>query len=345
MKKILYLSCHCVLEYDELRLLRDIGYEVYTTDCYHRPKTPVIDRRPPLDIDDNEDFLRLFYSMCHTNSQNSDVKQEQHNNLLTEEIIDAFDIIMVMHLPRFVEQNWEKMKHKTVIWRTIGQSSPIIERDIQKYRDEGLKIVRYSPKERELSGFAGEDALIRFAKYPTDYLPYVGDQNYVMTFGQTAVDRGDYCRYDLMRKISNDFNFKLFGPGNTSSPLNFGEINYEKQMYELSRNKAYFYSGTWPASYTLNFIEALMSGIPVFALGEKLASKVGYFPYEVPDIIKSGQNGFCSDDIDLLKQSIRNVMTDPELRAQISKEGRNTAIELFGADNIKPQWKEFLNNI
>jgi len=38
-------------------------------------------------------------------------------------------------------------------------------------------------------------------------------------------------------------------------------------------------------------------------------------------------------------------MTDPELRAQISKEGRNTAIELFGADNIKPQWKEFLNNI
>jgi len=345
MKKLLYLCCHCVLEYDELRLLRELGYEVYTNDAYHRPKTPVVDRRPPLDIPDDEEYLKMFYNMCSVNATNDRVNPEQYNNLLTDELIESMDAIMIMHLPRFVEQNWDRIKHKTVIWRTIGQSTPEVEEKMQKYRGEGLKVVRYSPKERELDNYCGEDALIRFAKYPNDYLPYVGDQNYVMTFGQNVVGRGDHCRYDLIRDISREYNFKLFGPGNESAPMNYGELDYKDQIYELSRNKAYFYSGTWPASYTLNFIEALMSGIPVFALGSELASKVGHFPYEVSDIIKSGENGFCSDNVDILKQSIRRVMTDATLRYEISTEGRNTAIKLFGVDNIKPQWEKFLNNI
>jgi len=345
MKKLLYLSCHCVLEYDELRLLNDLGYDVFTNDAYHRPRTPVVNRRPPLDIPDNEDYLKRFYDMCHVNSINPDVKPEQYNNLLTDAMIDAFDVIMVMHLPRFIEQNWERIKHKTVIWRTIGQSTPDVEATITRYRDQGLKIVRYSPKERELPNYAGEDVMIRFGKYESDYLPYVGDQNYVMTFGQNVIGRNDHCRYDLIRSVARDYNFKLFGPGNTDAPMSYGELDYTTQLLQLSKNKAYLYSGTWPASYTLNFIEAWMSGIPVVALGEELTSKVGKFPYEVNSLIKHGENGFCSNNIKELKECIREVMIDNTLRKRISENGKKDASEIFGATTIKAQWKSFLETL
>lgn len=345
MKKLLYLSCHCVLEYDELRVLNELGYDVFTNDAYHRPRTPVVNRRPPLDIPDKPDYLQKFYEMCHINSNNPDVKPEQYNNLLTDAMIDAFDIIMIMHLPRFIEQNWERIKHKTVIWRTIGQSTPDVEAKMLRYREQGLKIIRYSPKERSLAHYVGEDTIIRFAKYESDYLPYVGDQNYVMSFGQNVIGRGDHCRYDLIRNVAKDYNFKLFGPGNVEAPMSYGEIDYASQLIELSKNKAYFYSGTWPASYTLNFIEAWMSGIPVIALGDELASKVGKFPYEVNSLIKHGETGFCCNNIKELKECIREVMVNVPLRKRISENGKKAAVELFGVDVIKPQWKSFLDTI
>lgn len=345
MKKLLYLCCHCVLEYDELRLLHELGYDVFTNDAYHRPKTPVVNRRPPLDIEDKPDYLQKFYDMCHVNSSNPDVKPEQYNNLLTDAMIDSFDTIMIMHLPRFIEQNWDRIKHKNVIWRTIGQSTADVEAKMQKYRAEGLKIVRYSPSERELGNYCGEDAMIRFAKYKNDYLPYVGDQNYVMTFGQNVVGRGDHCRYDLIRHVAKDFNFKLFGPGNQAAPMDCGELDYKDQLVELSKNKVYLYSGTWPASYTLNFMEAWMSGIPVVALGDELASKVGKFPYEVSKLIKHGENGFCCNNVAELKECIREIMTDTNFRKKISENGRKAAIEHFDAESIKPQWKAFFDKL
>jgi len=38
--KILYLSCHAVLEYDELRILNDLGYDVTSVGGYINPKSP-----------------------------------------------------------------------------------------------------------------------------------------------------------------------------------------------------------------------------------------------------------------------------------------------------------------
>jgi glycosyltransferase involved in cell wall biosynthesis len=260
-------------------------------------------------------------------------------------MIEPFDIIMIMHLPRFIEDNWEKIKHKTVIWRTIGQSTPDVEAKMKRYRDEGLKIVRYSPLEMEIPNYIGGDALIRFAKYESDYKEYIGDQNYVVTFGQNVVNRGDHCRYDIMRSIARDYNFKLYGPNNSSSPMNCGEIDYNEQLKELSRNKVYFYSGTWPASYTLNFIEALMSGIPMVALGSELTSKVGWFPYEVPNIIDNGNNGFCLNNIDEIKNMIKEIMTNAKFRKTISENGKKTASKLFSSEVIKPMWKTFLDNL
>lgn len=346
MKKILYLSCHSVLEYDELRLLKDIGYDVFTNDGYHRPSNPVTKKRPPLMYDDNLERLKRFYSMCDINSKTENVRPEQHNNLLTDEFIEEFDIIMIMHLPRFLQDNWEKIKHKTVIWRSIGQSNPQIENELKKYRDEGLKIIRYSPLEEQIHNYIGHDTIIRFGKYKEDFINYTGKINQVITFAQSASRRGMFCRYDLMKNISNDFNFKIFGPDNEKCDLRCGgEILYEEQLYQLSVNKVYFYTGTWPAPYTLNFIEALFAGIPIVAIGKKLANIIGESPYEIPSIIKCGETGFFSDDIVEIKKFIRNILNDSELKNKISDNAQKLAENMFGVSIIKEQWKAFIESL
>ena len=52
--KILYLSCHLVLEYDELRILTELGHDVTVIGGYIDPRNPHVDTRPALNIESNE---------------------------------------------------------------------------------------------------------------------------------------------------------------------------------------------------------------------------------------------------------------------------------------------------
>ncbi|GAH94302.1 unnamed protein product, partial [marine sediment metagenome] len=87
---------------------------------------------------------------------------------LSREFIDNFDIILVMHIPHWITDNWDTIKDKKVIWRTIGQSTSDTERVLTPYREKGLKIIRYSENERTLPNYIGEDAVISFYKDPNE---------------------------------------------------------------------------------------------------------------------------------------------------------------------------------
>src|SRR6185295_569772 len=68
---------------------------------------------------------------------------------LHDDIIDWADAIIVHHFPReWIGGQWDRIKHKRVIWRTCGQSDPRLEMDMAPYAAEGMQIVRYSPAER-----------------------------------------------------------------------------------------------------------------------------------------------------------------------------------------------------
>ena len=67
--------------------------------------------------------------------------------------------------------------------------------------------------------------------------------------------------------------------------------------------------------------------------------------YEIPDLIQNGVNGFVSDDIGELQLAIRRLLDDPDLAAQISKAGRESAIRLFDKSVIQAQWREFLEDV
>lgn len=162
--RVLYLSCHETLEHDEILLFHELGYDLFSPGAYVEPQNRGDGwLRPSIPgLVYNQDIVQQYHRI---GAQFPDQDGKRH---LTREFVDNFDVVIVMHIPEWIEVNWEVMKHKRVIWRTIGQSVASIEQRMAHYKNLGLQIVRYSPREPRIPHFAGMDALIRFYKGPGD---------------------------------------------------------------------------------------------------------------------------------------------------------------------------------
>ena len=331
---ILYLPCHSTLEYDEVKLFTDMGHSVFSMHgAYFNPTTPSDPKRPAIDASIQQQLM--------------DVAAQCTKDDLHQELIDWADIIYVMHLDQWITNNWKKIKNKHVIWRTIGQSVPQIESRLALSRVEGLKIVRYSPREESIMGYLGADAVIRFYKDENEFCGWNGDINEVITVAQSMKRRGEHCGYDVFNNATSRFPRKIFGPQNEDSGCDGGQLSYDELKDVYRNHRAYFYTGTYPASYTLNFIEAFMTGIPIVAIGNDIANLADYKldGYEVHKIIENGVNGFWSDDIKELGDYVEKLLGDKDLAKEIGDKGRQTAISLFGKETIKQQWEDFFKTL
>lgn len=330
--RLLYLSCHAILEYDELRIFEELGINYFSLGSYVNPRNPVDLIRPPLNHQPDE-WL---------------VNNAPDRRSIPREFIEYFDTIVVMHVPEWIEDNWENMKDKRVIWRTIGQSTPAIEKRLYKYRKEGLEVVRYSPREMNIKENIGSSKIIRFYKDENEFSGWTGAGNQVVTIAQNMMHRGEFCNYEAFKTLVEGIGpggAKVYGPNNEGSgELSGGFLTYDEMKQKYRDAGVYIYTGTQPACYTLNFIEAMMTGVPVVAIGPQHANSLNIAgdTYEIPDIIQNGINGFWSDDLGDLKKKIELLLTDKKIAKRIGQMGRETAIKLFGKEVVKSTWKDYL---
>jgi len=333
--KLLYLSCHSVLEYDEVKLFKELGIDVFSHGVYANPHTPTDIKRPAIEGDFDHHLVYLSY--------------RYGKEALPREFIEPFDAIMIMHVPDWLLNNWEVMKDKTVIWRSIGQSTIDIERLLSQARVEGLKVVRYSPKERTIPGYVGADAIIRFYKDPDEFGPYTGEIKRVFNVSQSFKQRNDFCNWDVWEEVTKGLPRAVAGSEN--EPLGddwVGCVPYDELRDHLRKSRVYFYSGTYPAPYTLNFMEAWMTGIPVVAVGPALGNspyEPGQQTYEVPELIENGIDGYYSDHPEELRLMVKSLLDDADLAKKVGENGRKKAIEIFGKEKIAKQWKEFFDGL
>ena len=338
MKRILYLSVHEILEYDELKLFSELGYECFSLGAYTQPGGVEHRKRPPLELPYNPHFIELALQYPKEN--------------LHPEMLEGIDIVIIMHDTKLVTNNWPLLqefikKGGRVIWRSIGQSIGARENEIKVAKSQGLEIVRYSPAERTIPGYVGEDAMIRFYKDPDEYKGWTGSRHQVINFTQSLKQRGSFTGYRLLRKVFADMPAKVYGPGNEDlGMLNGGLVSYDQQLDLLQKSRVFFYHGTYPASYTLSFIEAMMTGTPIVAVGPKNGNSYDMFPgqdtYEVHDIIQNGVNGYWSDNVMDIRNNISHLLNDARAAKAISAFGRSRAIELFGKAKIAEEWKRYL---
>ena len=354
--KLLYLGAHSILEYYELSVFAELGIDFFCLGSYVDPKKPVDKIRPPLNVNGNKRWM----DMKSTIEKNRTVGDPKFHGIdmrdnIPKEFIDEFDVIYVMHVPRWVKHNWDKFSRKIVIWRTIGQSNTEIEMFMQEFRQKGVKIIRYSPKERTIPGYAGEDVVIRFPIDKNEFSGWTGEEKNVLTICQSIKGRAEACNFFAYEKSTKGLPRKLFGRSNEDVEYSGGEISFERMKEEMKKCGVYFCTNTKPASYTLNFCEALMTGIPVVALGDSWGNSFSTIGadslYEIPSIFQSEEKisgdicGITNDNLFVLNGQIRTLLENKSVADTISKNGRRLAIKLFDKDMIKQQFKEFFNTL
>jgi hypothetical protein len=330
--KIHYISCHSILEYDEVQLLTDLGHDVFSNGAYIDPRGHITLPRPPIaGAVYHEDYANLSINFPKTN--------------LPPELIEPFDVIIIMHHPDVIVQNWNKIKHKKVVWRTIGQSTTSVEASLEPMRKEGLKIIRYSPKERNLSNYIGEDVLIRFCKDEDAYSGWIGSGG-VVTFAQSLKGRRSHCHYEEIIDVITKYSGFVYGPGNDDlGELNGGSISYFAQIKKMQESRVMIYGGTAPASYTLSFIEAMMMGLPIVAISKQLANIIYDFDFYEVDEILAPIGGLVCDNVDQMFEKTKMMLNDIDFAKEMSEKQRGLAIEMFGKKKIIKQWEDFLGSL
>jgi hypothetical protein len=331
---IVLLLAHSIEEHDQLRLLSGLGYDVFSIGGYIDPAHPHDPKRPALpDVPYHPD-LHAAVDALGTKDNLTKAKEE-----IPAAVLDWADTIIVHHYEHtWLVPQWNRLRGKRVIWRTVGQSVEGNERMMAPLRDDGLQIVRYSPKERNIPGYAGEDALIRFYKDPAEWTGWTGESPQVLNITQHLRQREPYTNWGFWEAATAGLNRVPAGPGSEAIG-GTGEVSFPVMKELLREMRCYLYTGTQPASYTLGLIEAMMTGCPVISIGPSHMRIFSYGPdlFEGHEITRIGHDAAPG-----ARAAIVNMLTDWDTARAIGAEQRKRAIEMFGMATIGAQWKAFL---
>ena len=331
---ILYLTCHSVLEYDEVKLLGELGYNVLTNGAYKIPSKVIKETgagRPA--ITSIKEFPEMV-KYLPTKWGGPDF--EHWYEKLDPKLVEWADVIMSMGLDKWFTND---IMHKKRVFRSIGQSYKPIEDALVPLRKLGVKVLRYSPYEDRLAGYCGSDGMIRFYKDADEFKGWTGEKKEVINMTQSMAQRGQGCGWNLFVGATNGLPRHLYGRGNKPEvPWITGEISYEEMLKVFRQGRVFLYTGTSPAQYTLAFMEAWMTGTPMVVAGNGLMG----WEREVPSWIENGVNGFVGHSVDDLNAYCQMLLEDDQLAKDISAKGRATACQLFDKDRIASEWKAFL---
>jgi glycosyltransferase involved in cell wall biosynthesis len=340
---ILLLTSHSIAEYDDLRMFTDAGYDVFSIGAYTDPLHPADDMRPPI-AHERANWPDLA-ALCHAQR----VKHAEDDpgyvidwakGDLHPEVIAWADVIVVHHfLDPWVIDQWHRIRHKRVVWRTCGQSDPRLERAMAPLHADGLTIVRYSPAEQRffegIGVWAGQDALIRFGKYIDDYTGWRGDGAWVGNVTQDMLGRGEACGLTFWRESVRDLDARPAGPRSEGLEGGVGKLSPDELHEYLRACRAYLYTGTQPASYTLGLMEAMLTGTPVVSIGK--GRMVAPALFEADELVPRAYDSPWD-----ARRYLRGLLADPDEALFQSVVARQVGQALFSVTSVLPQWVELL---
>jgi hypothetical protein len=339
---ILLLASHAVAEYDDIRMFTDMGHDVFCPGGYQDPSKSSEGIRPGIP---NAPVFPDLIAKCEEQRAKGGepgpwIDWAKAN--LHPDVIDWADVIICHHFPeQWIAAQWKYLRHKRVVWRTCGQSDPRLEQVMTNYRRDGLQIVRYSPAERRFfeprKAWAGEDALIRFGKYPDDYGPWTGQWATVANLTQDLVERGDACGYGFWQESTAGLITCPAGKGSEAIG-GAGVLTYEDMLDYLRESRVYLYTGTRPASYTLGLIEAMLSGVPVISINPAAWGA----DWGGADLFEAHEIAGLSYPVDYTRKELTYFLQYHERAKEVGERQRSRAIALFGIERIAARWETFL---
>lgn len=340
MRRIVLCLSHSIEEHDQVKLLSSIGHDVFSIGGYINPAHPHDDKRPALPQVPHHPELQAAVDALGTPDN---LGAAQHR--IPDTVLEWADTIIYHHYLDRLYGQWPRIRDwlrgdadRRVIWRSVGQSVEGNERTAVPFRREGLERVAYSPNEQHIPGYAGHDALIRFYADPDEWRGWTGTDQRVINVTQHLRQRDPYTNWRFWRQATDRLTSLPLGPGSEviGGP---GAVDYDDMRRWLRVARVYLYTGTQPASYTLGLLEALMTGIPVISIGP---AHMTIFPYG-PDLFEGHElaSGW-TDDPQTAANQLGMLLADADEAARVSAHQRARAIEMFGFDRIRDQWRAYL---
>lgn len=156
-------------------------------------------------------------------------------------------------------------------------------------------------------------------------------ENYILTVANDFVKR-DYClNYSGWQRVTSGLPTKLVGD---TEGLSVSAESTEVLAEEYNKCSVYFNSSTLSPIPT-SLLEAMACGCAVVSTATCM----------IPEIIQNGVNGFISNDEEELREYIEKILGDPELRATLGNNARQTIIDMFSEDKFVTKWNEIFNII
>lgn len=353
MTRIVQCLSHAIEAYDQLRLYTELGYEAVDIGGYIDPAHPHDAARPALPEVPFYPEVKAAIDALGTDD-NLGAAQSNIPDAVFEWLGDDGVLIFHHYLERLVGQ-WARIRDwmngapgRRVIWRTVGQSVDGNEAMMRPLRADGLERVAYSPKEANIPGYIGHDALIRFYKDPDEWCGWHGSEAVVTNVTQNLRAREPFTNWTFWEEATRGLHRMPAGPGSEAigGP---GALTYDEMREWLRTARVYLYTGTQPASYTLGLIEAMMTGIPVVSIGPAWMRIFPFGPdlfegHEIatPKGLKIAGGDYDANDPAWANLLLKNLLND-HLHAKWLGDGqRNKAIDLFGKAKIGAEWKAYL---
>lgn len=345
-KPVLLILSHSIEEHDQVALLSSLGYDVFSLGGYIDPLHPHDPKRPPLPGAPRHPELQAVVDGLGM-PDNIGAAARHIPTPILDWLGDDGIIIVHHYAEERLYPQWPHLRlwrrghpGRRIIRRTVGQSVSGNEWACREYRADGLEIVRYSPKERAIPGYAGEDAIIRFYVDDEAYSGWTGEAAVIGNVTQHLVRRHPWTNAEFALDAVADLPAEFAGPGSEDGPVSgVGELSWEAMRAYLRRIRAYIYTGTQPASYTLGLLEAMMTGVPVVSIGP---AWMGQFEYG-PDLFEGHELASAwSDDPDVARAMLAAFLADADLAREASARMRERALMLFNRRTVGEQWARFL---
>jgi hypothetical protein len=344
-KHVLLCLSHSIEEWQQLTLLTDLGYEVFSIGGYIEPSKPHDLKRPPAD------GVPFFPDLkAAVDAIGSDDNLGEAQKRIPDAVLDWLgdDGIIIYHhrLERLFGQ-WPRVKDwmkggqgRRVIWRSVGQSVKNNEREAAPFRVSGLERVAYSPREVNIPEYSGHDAIIRFWGEQVDE-DWVGDDPVVIQVSQHLRQRDPFTNWEFWDTATRDLPRLPVGPGSEVIG-GAGQVSYEAMREYLLHSRAFLWTGSQPASYTLGLIEAMHHGIPTVSIGPSWM-RIDYDGHTSAEMFEGHEIALkASDDPNEVRHILRHLLEDHELAHVASAKTRARARELFDRETVGKQWAEFL---
>lgn len=350
--KVLYLaSFHGRLDADLINAFLGLGHQVFDTGYWADPARPLpsehsLGNAPALPRPDPA-LLAAFLA--------ANPGRRPHGSVaVPDELVAWADVVVWAHCcprPDILYGNWASISRRPVVAYTYAQQGPDVEAFLaQKKRAAGrrLLLVRNSPREGCLPGFAGRDAVIRASVDDEWFSGWAGpgpdEAPWVLTFQNHYPYRGavsNTAAYEAAIAESG-LPAALYGAESRGAPNYYGLATLRQQLALYRGCAVYFALGSKPATLTYNLVEAMLVGCPVVTWGKALGDD-GSGTYEATHLFRHGEHLLFADSAGEAAAHLRWAAENQREAREMGLRARQSAGTYFGRAANLAAWREVLS--